>query len=193
MINNHLNIAVIEPSDIVYEGFYSLLLKNSDFSRLHRMKDLSELQLFINKLGISVVILNPVIIQNRLDDFLKLKLQFPKITWIGLLYSFFANDLLEAFDWSFGITESVKTISNKLSNLTGKRPKETKTSIQLTERETEVLIKLTKGLSNKEIAESLNITTHTVISHRKNIVEKTGIKSLPGLTIFAISKKIISL
>ena len=49
------------------------------------------------------------------------------------------------------------------------------------------------GHSNKEIADKLNISIHTVISHRKNITEKTGIKSLSGLTIFAISKKIIPL
>ncbi|MFW5781575.1 MAG: response regulator transcription factor, partial [Bacteroidota bacterium] len=61
----------------------------------------------------------------------------------------------------------------------------------LSERETDVLVQLLKGLSNKEIAEKLHISKHTVISHRKNIVEKTGIKSLPGLTIYAISKKII--
>jgi DNA-binding CsgD family transcriptional regulator len=39
----------------------------------------------------------------------------------------------------------------------------------------------------------LNISIHTVISHRKNITEKTGIKSLSGLTIYAITKKIIPL
>lgn len=63
----------------------------------------------------------------------------------------------------------------------------------LSGRETDVLVLLTKGLSNKEIAGKLHISIHTVISHRENIVEKTGIKSLPGLTIYAISKKIIPL
>jgi DNA-binding NarL/FixJ family response regulator len=63
----------------------------------------------------------------------------------------------------------------------------------LSERETEVLIQLVKGLSHKEIADKLNISIHTVTSHRKNIIEKTGIKSLSGLTIYAITKKIIPL
>lgn len=56
----------------------------------------------------------------------------------------------------------------------------------LSAREIEVLILLTKGLINKEIAEKLNISLTTVISHRKNITEKLGIKSVPGLTIYAI-------
>jgi len=50
---------------------------------------------------------------------------------------------------------------------------------------------ITKGYSNKEIADHLFVSTHTVISHRKNISEKTGIKSASGMTMYAILKKII--
>ena len=53
-------------------------------------------------------------------------------------------------------------------------------------REIEVLVLLTKGLINKEIADKLNISLTTVISHRKNISEKLGIKSVSGLTIYAV-------
>lgn len=57
---------------------------------------------------------------------------------------------------------------------------------ELSAREIEVLVLITKGLINKEIAEKLNISLTTVISHRKNITEKLGIKSVPGLTIYAV-------
>ncbi|MGL4519740.1 MAG: response regulator transcription factor [Phocaeicola sp.] len=62
----------------------------------------------------------------------------------------------------------------------------TRTAPDLSARESEVLILLTKGLINKEIADRLNISITTVITHRKNITEKLGIKSLSGLTIYAI-------
>jgi DNA-binding NarL/FixJ family response regulator len=63
----------------------------------------------------------------------------------------------------------------------------------LSEREIDVLKLLVTGNANKEIADKLNISTHTVISHRKNISLKTGIKSVSGLTIYAVVKNIITI
>ena len=65
-------------------------------------------------------------------------------------------------------------------------PHTTPTEHELSAREIEVLVLITKGFINKEIAEKLNISLTTVISHRKNITEKLGIKSVPGLTIYAV-------
>ena len=70
-------------------------------------------------------------------------------------------------------------------------PQNKEADTELTRREIEVLRLLTKGYSNKEIADQLFVSTHTVITHRKNISEKTGIKSASGLTMYAILKKII--
>lgn len=56
----------------------------------------------------------------------------------------------------------------------------------LSSREIEVLVLITKGFINKEIADKLNISLTTVITHRKNITEKLGIKSVSGLTIYAV-------
>lgn len=56
----------------------------------------------------------------------------------------------------------------------------------LSNREIDVLKLVALGYSNKEIADKLFISTHTVMSHRKNITEKLGIKSISGLTVYAI-------
>ena len=64
---------------------------------------------------------------------------------------------------------------------------------ELSEREKDVLIQIVKGLSNKEIADALFISTHTVISHRKNITRKLNIHSTAGLTIYAIVNKLVDL
>lgn len=59
-------------------------------------------------------------------------------------------------------------------------------SRDLSAREAEVIALIAKGLINKEIADKLHISLTTVISHRKNITEKLGIKSVSGLTIYAV-------
>jgi DNA-binding NarL/FixJ family response regulator len=59
-------------------------------------------------------------------------------------------------------------------------------SEELTQREKLILTNVALGLTNKEIASKLHISAHTVISHRKNITRKLDIKSVSGLTVYAI-------
>jgi transcriptional regulator len=56
----------------------------------------------------------------------------------------------------------------------------------LSDREIEVLALICQGFINKEIAHKLNIGLSTVITHRKNIMDKLGVKSVSALTIYAI-------
>lgn len=58
----------------------------------------------------------------------------------------------------------------------------------LTMREIEVLSLVARGFINKEIADKLHISLTTVITHRKNITEKLGIKTISGLTIYAVMR-----
>jgi len=64
---------------------------------------------------------------------------------------------------------------------------------ELSEREKTILKHVAKGLTNKEIAEKLFLSTHTVITHRKNITNKLGIKTISGFTVYAILNNIISI
>ena len=56
----------------------------------------------------------------------------------------------------------------------------------LTDREIEVMTLIVQGYINKEIADRLHIGLTTVITHRKNIMEKLGMKSVSALTIYAV-------
>ena len=56
----------------------------------------------------------------------------------------------------------------------------------LTDREIEVMSLIVQGYINKEIADRLNISLSTVITHRKNIMDKLGMKSVSALTIYAV-------
>jgi DNA-binding CsgD family transcriptional regulator len=61
----------------------------------------------------------------------------------------------------------------------------------LSPREAEVAVLLSKGMINKEIADKLNISITTVISHRKNIMDKLNARSLADITIYCILNGLI--
>ena len=63
----------------------------------------------------------------------------------------------------------------------------------LSAREKEILVCVAKGMLNKEIADAENISIHTVITHRKNITRKTGIKTVAGLTVYALLNNLIDI
>ena len=65
--------------------------------------------------------------------------------------------------------------------------------LELSDREKEILVSVAQGLLNKEIADKHNISINTVITHRKNITRKTGIRTVPGLTVYAILNNLIDI
>lgn len=92
--------------------------------------------------------------------------------------------------------EEKHNISDKIEHLIKqqlKNKKQDKDSSEISRRERAVLAMVAQGFTNKEIAEKLFISTHTVITHRKNIVKKLGIKTVSGLTVYAILNKIIDM
>ena len=78
-------------------------------------------------------------------------------------------------------------VSTSLSNMI----KNAESTESVSEREKEIIICLVQGLSNKEIAAKLFISVNTVITHRRNISRKLQIRSLAGLTIYAIANNLI--
>ena len=63
----------------------------------------------------------------------------------------------------------------------------------LSERETDVLIGICRGLSTQEIAEELFISKRTVDAHRANILEKTGSKNTASLVVYAIKNRLVEI
>ncbi|MBR3500910.1 MAG: helix-turn-helix transcriptional regulator [Bacteroidales bacterium] len=62
----------------------------------------------------------------------------------------------------------------------------------LSDREKEIVKEIARGLTNKEIADKLFISVFTVTTHRKNITQKLGIKTIAGLTVYALMNGLIS-
>lgn len=90
---------------------------------------------------------------------------------------------LPFIETSFSSERIIEFVKNILSN---SRSVTDNQDNELSSREIDVLKCVALGMSNKEIADRLIISIHTVITHRKNITAKLGIKSTSGLTIYAI-------
>jgi len=75
---------------------------------------------------------------------------------------------------------------------THKSNAQTKTGKELSTREKDVLQLVVKGMINKDIADKLYISLNTVLTHRKNITAKLGIKTIPGLTFYAITNGLLA-
>ncbi len=81
--------------------------------------------------------------------------------------------------------------SEEFLNAANQRFPKKNTSIQLTDREQEILEYICKGLSNAEMAKMLGISQKTVDGHRMHLFEKTGAKNAPNLVLFAIKNGLI--
>lgn len=90
------------------------------------------------------------------------------------------------------INDNLTAIQKKLNSFFPSLPQKTVEPDELTYRETEVLKLVAQGNSNKEIADYLSISIHTVISHRKNICRKLEIKTISGLTLYALINNLIN-
>lgn len=81
---------------------------------------------------------------------------------------------------------SEERIVNVISNMLGQLSERKNSQGELSKREIDVLKLIVKGFLNKEIADALNISINTVLTHRKNITAKLGIKSVSGLSVYAM-------
>ncbi len=64
--------------------------------------------------------------------------------------------------------------------------------VMLSERENEIITLIAEGLTNVQIAEQLFLSTHTINTHRKNIMSKLGVKNTAGIVMYAVKTNLVS-
>ncbi|MDO5664684.1 MAG: response regulator transcription factor [Bacteroidia bacterium] len=194
-MNRHrLHIVIMVHSQIIYEGLHTVLSQSDMDCMICKVDSLDDLEDILHSKKIDVLITNPLLLVNREKEVKRIRKNHPHFSIVGINLGIVDNHSLSLLDSSFTIFDTAEQVLSKLQKAgSNSELKITSNDDNLTERELDVLTKLVHGYSNKEIADSLNISIHTVVTHRKNITTKTGIRSQSGLTIYAISKKIISI
>jgi len=126
-----------------------------------------------------------------LNDFI-----FKDIYFLCIIVDKTATINHDIFDETLSIEDSQSTIIHKLQSIFNKinqsKIKQSK-SENLSIREKEILKAISQGFTNQEIAEKLFLSIHTITTHRKNITAKLGIKTISGLTLYALLNGLVNL
>ena len=180
-------LLIVEPSELIVEGLKAILDGQIRFKLLEPEVSADHLEERVISSQPDIVLINPTLVPANLNN-LRSERQFAVV---ALVYQYVERDLLKQFDAVVDIRDSRAVIINTLAQAFSAENETGKSNYELTKRETAVLVELAQGKTNKEIADSLNVSVHTVISHRKNITHKTGIKSVAGLTVYAMLNNLI--
>ena len=179
----HYRVVLIEPSAIISAGIQELLKPYKEFEIIAVLADCSHYTERIRNLNPNLIILNPMIIDFKYRHCVE-----------EIFNGKEEPEILKHYKAIIDIADDQGKMIRKLSQVVDSNPTTPVTpENELTEREKEILISVAKGMINKEIAEQHHISIHTVITHRKNITRKTGIKSVAGLTVFAILNNLIEM
>lgn len=190
-----LTIAIAEPSVIIRSGI-TVALKRIPGFRIQPVEitSIDTLNNYLHLHKPDILIINPAFW--GYFDIAKLKEETanPKLICLALLNSAMDLNLLRSYHDTISIYDSVDQLKDKLEKLFELSSEEiSEETNTLSIREKEIITFVVKGLTNKEIAQELFLSAHTVISHRRNISRKLEIHSTAGLTIYAIVNKLVEL
>lgn len=187
-----ISVLIVEPSEIIVEGLRKILEEAGGYNILSPLHDVSLLEERLPVLRPDLLVINPTLwALNPRTQLASIASQHPKMRTVALVYQYVEPEVIECFKHVIDIRLTRSTLLSLFKDALSEPAKSNELNdicedYELSDRETDVLVLVAKGLSSKEIADKLNISVHTVNSHRKNITHKTGIKSVAGLAVYAM-------
>jgi DNA-binding NarL/FixJ family response regulator len=190
-----IRILIFEKSYLIKQGLASLINSFDNCEISEEFADGVQYVQAIRMYNPQIVFLSGDIGESiAIKDFKSLKRDSKHIL-VGLLAEP-KPDKLSFFDDFFYYHDDRQSLSRKLNfyiQSISREESNKKAENHLSDREKDIVALVAKGLTNKEIANELFISIHTVITHRKNIGRKLGIKSVSGITVYAILNKLIDM
>ncbi|MDO5570051.1 MAG: LuxR C-terminal-related transcriptional regulator [Bacteroidales bacterium] len=194
MSSDIIKIWIISPSYIIRTSLVSLLRKKYKGALFKESFDLHNIREEVLDNNCDVIIIDngffSSILTQKETAFVNAIKSLTNISLITFGNSDLSSSLLHS---TINIYDSPDIIYQKINHILeiNKNSENKLNSEELSEREKEVLVNVVKGFTNKQIADNMNLSVHTIISHRKNISRKLDIKSSSGLTIYAIINNLI--
>ncbi len=188
-----ITILLIEPSFLIREGIKTLISQSGKpFNMEESETTIVNLSKLLQKTKPHIVMANPVLLTD---------ISFPRetnddlsqIQYVALIHGQIEPKVQGRFNFMLPLNADKPTLIKKIEEIyeACSIKNQEKESATLSERESTILKYVALGLTNNDIAERLFISSHTVMTHRKNITRKLGIKTISGLTVYAILNKLI--
>ncbi|NLJ83116.1 MAG: response regulator transcription factor [Bacteroidales bacterium] len=193
-MNKKYKILILEPSLLIASGMESMLANSLQFDVVGMIDSFDKIHEKIISLKPNILIINPLTIGHCKRYMVKSLFQsYNDLILIAMQTTYVEQGVLKQYHAVIEINDNQQKIESKLRESIHSIGDDTaRDNHELSDREKDVLIAVAQGKMNKEIAEELHISIHTVISHRKNITRKTGIKSVSGLTVYALLNNLVS-
>lgn len=199
MTANNKRVLIITPSRIVAEGLITILTQAGGFTIERVISSISrENESLLRSIPADIIIADPFMFGFNILQTLKNRFsEFTTAPLVSLTTMPMSTIIASNFDEHISMFDTAPEIVKKLRNITivdtsNSEESQDNNIGELTSREKEILVKVASGRSNKQIADELNLSVHTVITHRKNITRKTGIKTIAGLTVYALLNNLIT-
>lgn len=184
-------VVVVEPSRLIAEGL-RVVLSQSEFEVVALVGDVRQLLERFSSYEADIVVMGSQVVCGQKQGLRYTYAELQRVALVMLSTTVCDEEYVRQMDGVINIYDEAEQIVRKLqSAVEQSQTNPYSDSHELSERERDVLVLVAKGFANKEIADSLNISIHTVISHRKNIAHKTGIKSVAGLTVYALLNNLL--
>ena len=181
-----VKITVAEPSVIIRSGIIAVIGSAENLkAEIYEVSEIDQLRNVLSWQHPDILLVNPASLGLFPLQQLKKDTGNPDMKCVALQFAFTDHAALKSYDDAI-------SVNDKLARLVSE-PERDKRHESLSGREKEVIACVVQGMTNKQIADKLFISTHTVITHRRNISAKLGIHSPAGLTIYAIVNKLVEL
>lgn len=185
---------LIIPSRIIARGMEGVFHDLGEFSVEGILTDLSRTsEVRLKNMDVELIVVDPVIFDcaSRASGRSRIA-EYSDAAVVALQTVPMEDDVWRQYDEVVNLYDLPPVIIKKLRTVLANRSETSKSDSQeLSAREKEILVCVAKGMLNKEIADLYNISIYTVITHRKNITRKTGIKTVAGLTVYALLNNLI--
>jgi DNA-binding NarL/FixJ family response regulator len=219
MKKTKIKVIVADSNYLTCKGLMALLSEVNDFAVVAEASDKNDLQEKIKLYGSDVVVIDYSTAAFKLESLQFLNKKHPSIHVLAITPDISAGIMAKALD--SGVTSHLlkdcdkdeilealtktfegqrflcgKIVDRLMTNDKAQQQNVPSTStcdgMNITEREMEIIKLIAEGYSNKEIADKLFLSTHTVTTHRKNIMSKLGVNNTAGVVLFAVRENLLT-